>query len=175
MNIDPLRPRVAAVASLLAVAALGCTDDNALTNVNGLSPNYSATRTLVEFTVGPLVLSGIAPAFPDGRLHLRDIMLSGPVSGDLSGTAQLTLNANLDSPGGSGPAWGEVAIVTSDGEWQGTLVGTFESGAPGPGIQLFSRVVLQGPAGQKLRADCNETSATSETLACTGEILNPKG
>jgi hypothetical protein len=175
MNIDSRRLRVVAIASLLAVAALGCTDDNAPTNVNELSPNHSATRTPVEFTVGPLVLSGITPAFPDGRVHFRDIMLSGPVSGDLVGTAQLTLNANLDSPGGSGPAWGKVVIVTSGGVWQGTLVGTFDGGAPGPAIQIFSQVLLHGPSRQKHRADCNETSATSEMLVCVGEILNPQG
>jgi hypothetical protein len=175
MIIDRARVHVAAVASLLAVAAVGCTGDNALTNVNEVSPDYSATRTAVKFTIGPLVITGLTTKFPDGRLHFRDIMLSGPVSGDLVGTARLTLNANLDSPGGSGPAWGKVTIVTSAGEWQGNLVGTFDGSAPGPGIQLFSRIVLQGPGGQKLRADCNETSATSETLVCRGEILNPHG
>jgi hypothetical protein len=173
MNILSLR--VAAVTSLLAVAAVGCTNDNAVTNVDQLSPDLSATRTAVEFTVGPLALSGITRHFPDGRLHLRDVLLSGPVSGDLSGTAQLTLNANLDRPGGTGPAWGQVTIVTSGGQWQGNLVGTFVTGAPGPGIQLFSRLVLHGPGGQKLTTECNETSATSETLECTGEILSPHG
>jgi hypothetical protein len=174
MNIDQPRLRVA-VASLLALTAVGCTDYNSPTNLDELPQSYSATRTAVEFTIGRLTLLGLNPAFPDGRLHLRDVRLSGPVSGDLTGTAQLVLNANLDSPGGSGPAWGTVAITTSTGEWHGNLVGTFLAGDPGPPIQLFSRVVLHGPAGQKLMAECNETSSTSETLVCSGEILNPQG
>jgi hypothetical protein len=174
MNIiDPSRLRGVAISSLLV--AVGCTDHSGPTDVTELSPNPSVTRTAVDFTVGPLVLSGITRHFPNGRLHLRDILLSGPVSGDLSGTAQLTVNANLDRPGGSGPAWGQATIATSGGDWQGNLVGTFVTGAPGPGIQLFSQVVLHGPGGQTLRAECNETSATSETLVCTGEILNPQG
>jgi hypothetical protein len=174
--------RLQAVAALLAVAALGCTDDNALTKVSGPSPNSSVTNsgaanssitwTPIEFTVGPLVITGIDQSFPGDNWHLRDIQLSGPVTGGLSGNASITLNANLDAVLGSGPAWGTVRIVTTGEDvWQGTLTGTFQSGAP-LGIQLFSQAFLRGPDNQTLKAECNETSVTSETLACTGKILN---
>ena len=113
--------------------------------------------------------SGIQVFRPDGRFHLRDVLLSGPVSGD--GTVNLTLNANLDQPGGSGPAWGTMTIVTTNGDvWQGALTGSFQGFGPGA-IQLSSHVVLNGPDQHLLRADCNETAPTSETLVCAGDIL----
>lgn len=127
-------------------------------------------RTPVQFSMGPLGIGGISMSFPGGNWHLRDVLLSGPVTGDVAGSANMTVNANLDGILGSGPAWGTVTITTASGDlWHGTFAGRFESGAP-DGIQLFSRIVLHGPDEQTLRAQCDETSVTSETLACTGEI-----
>ena len=66
-----------------------------------------------------------------------------------------------------------MSIVTSRVDvWAGTLTGHFVSGAPEAGIQLFSQVVLHGPDNQLLKAECDETTATSETLVCTGTIVN---
>jgi hypothetical protein len=164
----------------LAVSIASCTEGRLTTPtpVTPLSPASSSldvARSGTDFVVGPLALVAITRQFPDGRVNLRDLTLTGPVSGDLTGTASLTLNANLDAPGGSGPAWGEITIVTASGEWHGTVVGSFSSARPAPGIQLFSRVILHGPDGQKLTAECNETSATSEILVCSGETLAPHG
>jgi hypothetical protein len=159
---------------VLALTSVGCGEGLVESNhVNG-SASFEATRTAVDFTVGPLTTTGISFFFPDGRFHLRDVMLTGPVSGDLVGTTNITLNANLDQFGGSGPAWGTVTIVTTNGDvWQGALTGSFQGDGPagGPAIQLFSQVVLHGPDQQLLKAECDETSATSETLNCSGEIL----
>jgi len=185
MNIQSIPLRVVAFVALLAIMALGCMDNlatnlsepalnPAITNIEGpASTGYSTTRTFVNFTVGPLALSAIDQSFPGHNWHLRDVQLSGPVTGDLTGNASVTLNANLDAILGSGPAWGTMTIVTNAGDtWEGTITGNFESGAPN-GIRLFSYVVLQGPNSSTLRAECNETSVTSETLACIGDILNP--
>ena len=162
----------------VAVAVASCTDAPLTTpsHIAPLSPgnpSLEAVQSETDFIIGPLALIAITRQFPDGRVNLRDLTLTGPVSGDLSGTASLVLNANLDAPGGSGPAWGEITVVTAAGVWHGTVVGNFQSARPAPGIQLFSRVILHGPEGQKLTAVCNETSATSETLVCSGEILSP--
>lgn len=158
-------------ASLLALATAGCRDEALPTGVSEQTPSFSATTTPVAFTVGRLTLNAMSVLRPDGRFHLRDVALSGPVSGDVTGTAQVTLEANLDKPGGSGPAWGTMTIVTTGGDvWQGALVGNFQGYGPGA-IQLSSRVVLNGPEQQSLRAECNETTPTSETLVCSGEIL----
>jgi hypothetical protein len=170
MRTNRFPVRAAVVVALLWVAALGCTEKNAITNVDGLHPEYNATRTSVEFTVGPLALNGIEQAFPGPNWHLRDVLLSGSVTGDLEGQASLTLNANLDGQG-NGPTWGTMTIVTPEGQWQGTLTGQFQGDLP-TGILLTSRVVMHGPPGQRLlRAECDETPpSNSETLACSGEV-----
>jgi hypothetical protein len=159
------------VGIVLALTNVGCGEGLVESNdVNG-SASFEATRTAIEFTVGRLTLNGIQVLRPDGRFHLRDVMLSGPASGDVVGTVNVTLNANLDRPGGSGPAWGTMTIVTTNGDvWQGALTGSFQGFGPGA-IQLFSHVVLNGPDQQLLKAACNETTPTSETLVCSGEIL----
>ena len=53
------------------------------------------------------------------------------------------------------------------------MTGNFQSGLPALGIQLFSQITLHGPNNALLKAECDETTAISETLACTGEILSP--
>jgi hypothetical protein len=158
------------VGIVLALTNAGCGEGLVESNVIG-SASFEATRTAIEFTVGPLTLSGIQVFRPDGRFHLRDVMLSGSASGDLVGTVNVTLNANLDRPGGSGPAWGTMTIIASTGDvWQGALTGRFQGFGPGA-IQLSSHVVLHGPDQQLLKATCNETTPISETLVCSGEIL----
>ena len=174
-----MKRRVAFTFLALAVTVGACTEaPTASTNAAQRGPgaaSLEATQSETDFVIGPLALIAITRHFPDGHVHLRDLTLSGPVTGDISGTASLVLNANLDAPGGSGPAWGEITITTAEGVWHGTVVGNFQSARPAPGIQLFSRVILHGPDGQKLTADCNETSATSETLVCSGVTLAPHG
>jgi hypothetical protein len=146
---------------------MACQDERLPTDVA-----FSATVTEVGFTVGPFTLTAISRITPDGRFHLRDVGLNGPVSGDLAGTANVVLQANLDQPGGSGPAWGTMTITEADGTvWQGGLTGSFLGFGPGQ-IQLFSDVVLHGPDQQVVTAACNETTATSETLICSGELLS---
>ena len=134
----------------------------------------SAQQGTMSFTIGPLVITGIEQKFPSDNWHLRDVQLTGPVSGDLTGQANMSLNANLDGFIGSGPAWGTVSVVSTTGDvWEGSFTGKFQSGLPALGIQLFASVVLRGPEQQKLKVECDETTATSETLVCTGEVLRP--
>lgn len=141
-----------------------------------LLPSAAATMA-VDFTIGPLVPTD-APAttFPgsSGRFHFRDFPLVGPVSGDLVGDAEVMVNANLSAfifaPGAEGPAWGTVRITTSEGVWSGSYTGEFI------GQQGFMRdLVLQGPAQQTIKASCAETTPTSETQDCSGELLRPHG
>jgi hypothetical protein len=164
---------------VLLAALAGCSNRDSLRNITAPSgasfAGEAATRSPTQFTIGPLAITGIDQSFPDGNWHLRNVELSGPVTGGITGTASLSLKANLDQFLGSGPASGSVRIVTSTGDvFEGILTGHFQNGAPN-GIQLFSSVVLHGPNGETLKAECNETSVTSETLACTGEMLSPHG
>lgn len=166
--------RLRSAALCLTTAAVGCSKDTSPTGVSWQTGDaagavsFSKVEGPLSFTIGPLVLTGIEQEFPGHNWHLRDVDLAGPISGDLTGQANITLNANMDGVLGSGPAWGTVSLVTASGEtWQGSLSGNFVSGLPEFGIQLFSRMVLHGPDQQLLTVECDETTATSETLVCT--------
>jgi hypothetical protein len=164
--------KVSLVGFTLVGALVACSGDRTASDLTGVPAGRSARAAQTSFVVGPLGISGIAMSFPGGNWHLRDVTLSGPVSGELAGTADVVLNADMDEFLGSGPAWGTMRIVTSGGDvWAGNLQGHFENGAPN-GIQLFSSVVLHGANGQLIRAECDETTVTSETLDCTGTKVN---
>ncbi len=170
-----LSVRTGALAALLSSLAWACGETRDVTGVLGANAlpaahASAAARIAVTFTVGPLMLTGIDRQTPDSRLHLQ-ATLHGSVTGDLAGSADVYLDGKLDGPGGSGPVAGTMAISTADGQWQGNLTGEFVGAYPAPGMQLLSRVVLHGDGQQLLTAECDETSATSETLVCTGEIL----
>lgn len=174
MNTGAVSLRAAVLACLAGMPLFGCADRPGPSALDGLrAPRLdAATREPVSFTIGTLVLTGIDLQFPDSRLHFT-ATLTGPVGGDLVGTADLVLKAQVDGPGGSGPVSGTLSIQTSDGTWHGDLTGYFVGAGPTVGSQLFSRVVLHGPDEAKLSAECDETSAPSEFLVCTGEILRP--
>jgi len=169
------RLRGRAVATVFAVSLVGCGSDaidRVIAPLQPGAPRFSSA-TATSFTIGPLNITGIEQRFPDGRWQFRDATLIGAVAGGITGSAQVTLNSNMNQFAGSGPAWGTVTIATNTGQtWQGSLTGHFLTGLPDqPGIQLFSNVVLHGPGSQTLRAECNETTAISETLVCMGDIV----
>ena len=95
----------------------------------------------------------------------------------------MVLNANADENfwwllgPGIAQVWGTLAITTDDGVWEGNFTGDFvfdpELSEWNP--QLFSSVNLHGPDGRKLKAECDETSAESEIVACVGTIHSPHG
>jgi hypothetical protein len=152
--------------------AAGCADHSTPTALETAVPALSLARAPQGFTIGPLGLSGIEQAFPGPNWHLQEVQLTGPVAGDMTGEATITLNANLDGLG-NGPVFGKVTITTSDGAWQGSLTGHFQGDLP-TGILLTSQVTLHGPGHQLLKAECDETPpSNSETLACSGEVQIP--
>ena len=119
-----------------------------------------------------------------GRVMLRDYELFFDVAGDVEGTAEMVLNGNFDEEswyGGEVPGkarvWGEVTVYAADGTWTGNLTGLFilDPAQSTWNPQLFSKINLHGPDGQKLKAVCDETTAESEVVACAGEVLSPHG
>ncbi len=133
----------------------------------------AATTTLVDFTMGPFVLTAPGPTrFPgnSGRLHIKNYLYSGPVFGDLGdGDAVLVANVRFNASF-SGPANGTVEITTPSGVWSGNYTGELI------GLQSFLyNVVLHGPMQQKVHATCTETTPNSEILTCSGEVLSPHG
>lgn len=149
------------------------------------APN-AAVKTPVSFSMEVAVFGDAM--FKDvgqsGRGMIRDYHLTFDVTGDLVGTAQMILNSNWDADmwwwtgeEGRGSTWGVLTIDNGGEIWKGNLTGQFvlPAGSQTGNPQLFSRINLHGPDGQKLKAVCDETSPDSEVVACTGEILGPKG
>jgi hypothetical protein len=170
MRTDSLRFVVALIAC--GAIVLGCSRADVPTSLSAPAPAFSVARTAQAFTVGPLALGGIVFFTPGPNLHFRDALLSGAVSGDLSGTANITLNADLDGLG-NGPTSGTMTITSGNDVWEGTLTGHFQGDLP-TGILLTSRVVLRGPQGQLLQVECDEIPpSNSETLACSGVRADP--
>ena len=177
--------RFIGMVTALALTVGGCRDSSPVgltspllasrTSAPGRIAASESPRTQTTFVVGPLVISGIDLRFPGDRWQFRDALLSGPVTGGLSGNASVVLNGNFDSFAGSGQAWGSMTITTTSGDvWQASLTGDWKTGLPDAvAIQLLSHMVLRGPNAQTLKAECDETTATSETLLCTGALLSP--
>lgn len=178
-----------AVRLLLAMALLGagaCGD--IIQPRSDEAPQFAmngASKTDVAFTMAVSDFGGIyvKDLGLSGRAMVRDYEIYFLVEGGLEGTADVVLNANFDKASwwGTGPGrastWGTVSIQSDGGAWEGTLTGEFifDPVLSDWNAQLFSKINLSGPDGQKLRADCDETSAESEVLACVGEILSPHG
>jgi len=153
--------------------------------LNSLNTLNAAAKASVSFSMEVRVFGDAM--FKDlgqsGRGMIRDYHLTFDVTGDLVGTAEMVLNSNWDADmwwatgAGRGSTWGVLTIDNGGEIWEGIITGEFvlfadsETGNP----QLFSKINLHGPDGQKLKAVCDETSPDSEVVACTGEIHSPKG
>lgn len=178
------------VLPILALA-LACSDTNPvqpaaeLGQLSPLNAPNAAVKAPVSFFMEVTVFGDLF--FKDlgrsGRGMIRDYHLTFDVTGDLVGTAQMILNSNWDADlwwgtgPGRGSTWGVLAIDNGGEIWEGNITGEF---VLFPDIdpwnpQLFSKINLHGPDGRKLKAVCDETSPVSEIVACTGEILRPKG
>ncbi len=171
---------------LALLGAVACTDvmqpqmdEQPLFAVN------AAAKTDVTFT---MAVTGFGDAYfadpgRSGRGKIRNYQIFFEVAGDLEGTAEMVLNSNWDKAAwwatgpGRGSTWGVLSIMTDGGTWEGNLTAefVFDPTQSDWNAQLFSTINLHGPDGRKLKAACDETSAESEVLACTGEILSPHG
>lgn len=181
-----MRPiRLLPLVTLLVAAACADTVQPRLDEQPLFSSVNAATTTDVAFTMAVTEFGSLSAkdAGRSGRGMIRNYHLTFDVQGDLEGTAQMVLNANVDANfwwyagPGVAPTWGTLAVSTADGTWEGNLTGEFvyDPAVNPMAEQLFSKVTLHGPDGQTLRAQCDETSPESEVVACTGEILDPHG
>lgn len=172
---------------LLALFAVcGCTDtvQPQMDEIPLFAMN-SAAKVQVAFTMEVANAGGIyiKDLGQSGRVMVRDYELFFDVAGDLEGTAEMVLNANFDEASwlgtglGRASVFGDLSILTGAGNWEGSFTGEFifDPALSDWNAQLFSKINLKGPNGQKIKADCDETSAESEILACVGEVLNPHG
>jgi hypothetical protein len=170
---------------------LACADTNPmqpsteLDRLNSVNAPKPAVKASVSFFMEVSVFGDAM--FKDlgqsGRGMIRDYHLTFDVTGDLVGTAHMVLNSNWDADiwwatgPGRGSTWGALTIDNGGEIWEGKITGEF---VLFPDLhpwnpQLFSKINLHGPDGRKLKAACDETSPESEVVACTGEVLSPKG
>lgn len=177
-------PRLLPIVVLFS--AVACTDAmQPQLDEEPLFARNGANRTEVAFTMAVTDFGGIfwKDLGRSGRAMVRDYEIYFLVEGEVEGTAEIVLNANFDEGSwwgtepGRATAWGDVSIQTAAGIWEGNLTGEFlfDPAQSDWNAQLFSKINLHGPDGKKLKAVCDETSAESEVLACTGEILSPHG
>lgn len=173
----------------LSVLCLGASLASACADGGPASPEgfeavdgeMAATSTAVTFVVGPLVpvIDVAVPVGSSGRLRLLGVYLPGPVSGDMEGQFESTIDINFDADF-NGRGHGTATISTSDGAWTGravaSFVGVFFEPA-GRNLPLGTMdLTLHGPRGQLLQANCQERlPPVSETLDCTGRVLDPQG
>ena len=176
--------RVLPVLGLLVAAA--CTDVmQPQLDEEPLFAMNAAAKADVTFT---MIVTGFGDAYfadpgKSGRGKIRDYQVFFDVEGDVDGTAEMVLNSNWDEAAwwatgpGRGSTWGVLTIMTGGGAWEGNLTAefVFDPAQSDWNAQLFSKINLHGPEGRKLKAECNETSAESEVLACAGAILSPRG
>jgi len=171
---------------LVLLGAAACTDvTQPQMDEEPLFSKNGATKVEVVFTMAVTDFGGFfwKDLGRSGRGMVRDYEIYFLVEGDVEGTAEVVLNANFDEGSwlltepGRATAWGAVSIQTADGVWEGNLTGEFlfDPAQHDWNAQLFSKINLHGPDGKKLKAVCDETSAESEILACSGTILSPHG
>ncbi len=170
-----MKRRIEAAAAVLAgVIALGCEQPqpSAPTLTGPLfaaatTQDITATVNLAITVPGTLrVMGGIA--------HIRDQTQSGPVSGDLTGTATVMGRSDVAVATMDGTASGKFTITVTApaaGTFEGSFAGTYTGG-------VFSgHTVGQGTgafAGQILRGTISQT-APNRSYTLTGTILNPGG
>jgi len=107
-----------------------------------------------------------------GIVHVRDLVLVGPVSGDITGSIRTVGRLNVMLATGNGTASGTFTIVDVVGTWEGTFQGKFDGGV------FFDKLVAHGTGayeGQILRGSLAQTAPTSNIVRLTGTILNPSG
>jgi hypothetical protein len=119
------------------------------------SSHHTATRAPVSFTstVVEVVDPGEEWVDEAGIYHLRGLVTSEEVSGDISGTAISTENDDVFAPGECteescphyGEVWGTVEITDENGWWEGRWMLSYST-VPGDEY-FFTSVVVHGRGG----------------------------
>ena len=163
-----MKRRIQAAATVVAgVIALGCEQPppSAPTVTGPLfaaatTTDITATATLTITDPGNQWVSG-------GIFHLRNQTQSGPVTGEITGTATVTGRSDVSVADMTGTGSGKFTITAGADTWEGSYEGRFDGG-------VFSgKLVAQGTgafAGQILRGSVSQT-APNRVYFLTGTIL----
>lgn len=168
-------------AALALLLLPGCRETPTPTELEGPArPAFaSASRDAVEFVIGPLVPVISDLRRPGGRFHMNDVVLPGPVSGDIEGEFEAVVDLRMDS-GFTGRGHGTATLTTAESVWEGSvvveMVGVFDDAVGRPLPLASLQMVLHGSDEQTLMAECQERMPpSSETLDCSGRIDSPHG
>jgi hypothetical protein len=166
------RPISAATVVLVGLTAIGC-DSPRSTAPTLTSPLFAAATITAVTATGPLTIADSGSTLlAGGTLHIRDLVLTGPVSGDITGTITTVARVSVLQASGNGTASGTFTIGGAAGAWTGYFKGRFDAGVFSGGL------VARGTgayAGQILRASLAQTGPTTNVVRLTGTILNPGG
>ncbi len=166
------RPIGVATAVLVGVIAVDCDPPRATAPTLTSPLLAAATRTAISATA-PLTIQDPGTMWVSGDIvHVRDLVLVGPVSGDITGTITIVARLDVSQATGNGTTSGTFTITGTVGGWEGSFQGKFDAG-------VFSdALVARGSGafeGQILRGSLVQTAPTSNVVRLTGTILNPGG
>jgi hypothetical protein len=164
------RPTDIATVLLLGATAVGC--DSPGPTAPTLTSRLSAAATITAVTAtGPLTTADAGTSWVSGgTVHVRDLVLEGPVSGDITGTITVVASVDVVQATGTGATSGTFTINGAAGAWEGRFHGTFDAGVFSGGLVARGTGAYEG---QILRASLAQTAPTSNVVQLTGTILNP--
>ncbi len=161
-----------ATVGLVGAIAVGC-DAPRTTAPTFTDPLFAMATTTTITATAPLTVADPGTMWVSGGIvHVRDLVLVGPVSGDITGSIRTVGRLNVMLATGNGTASGTFTIVDVVGTWEGTFQGKFDGGV------FFDKLVAHGTGayeGQILRGSLAQTAPTSNIVRLTGTILNPGG
>jgi len=166
------RPIGVATVVLVGVIAVGC-DSARSTAPTITGPLFAAATTTTITASAPLTIADPGTIrVSGGVVHVRDLVLVGPVSGDITGTIETVGNLNVMQATSNGTAFGTFTITEAAGAWDGRFQGSFDAG-------VFSGTLVARGSGERegliLRGSLAQTSPTTNVVQLTGTILNPGG
>jgi len=161
-----------ATVGLVGAIAVGC-DAPRTTAPTFTDPLFAMATTTTITATAPLTVADPGTMWVSGGIvHVRDLVLVGPVSGDITGTITIVARLDVSQATGNGTTSGTFTITGTVGGWEGSFQGKFDAG-------VFSdALVARGSGafeGQILRGSLVQTAPTSNVVRLTGTILNPGG
>lgn len=161
--------------ALATVVAVGCGDSlGPLSSESQPEPNFSAAATQTPFSAIWVNPGGTAvPRFTGQAIHWRDDVLTGPISGDLVGTATFMGDTDANFANLKASIRGTMTIDLTGGTFEGRSqavidfsIGLSEGHFQGKGTGAY--------AGQKIYGTFSNAPGFTPVFAFEGYIVNPR-
>ncbi len=163
------------VAMAAVVAILGC--ENAEPLSPELLPSFARASSTPFTAVAALQIEddpGEEVVTPGGVLHVRNQVVHGPLTGDLTGTLTIiSANFSIVLNKDEGPGYGTFTITSDQGEWSGRFEGeadgpVFAGHLQGQGTGASAGTTIQGTF-------TDEDNPVLNLFVLSGFILDPNG